>query len=108
VRDTGLIFLASGAAQMRGARKGREVAVLAAAGRIVSRLQIDRTCFPVDPATAATQAVNIVFVAALGAALAWSRMKRRSETLRRYFPVIFIVTAADLGIMILINGLGMN
>ena len=35
--------------------------------------------FPTDPATAVTEAVGVVLAAALGAALAWFRMKREAN-----------------------------
>jgi hypothetical protein len=86
VRDIGLIFLASGAALMLGARKGRDAAVLAAAGAAWPAMHALLHVygwithgFPADPATAVTEAVGVVLAAALGAALAWFRMKREAN-----------------------------
>jgi len=86
VRDIGLIFLASGAALMLGARKGRDAAVLAAAGAAWPAMhglfhvyEWIAHGFPAVPATAVTEAVGVVLVAAFGGALAWFRMKGEAK-----------------------------
>lgn len=82
VRDIGLAFLASGVGLMFGAGKGREAALLAAAGAAWPALHglfhiygWIAQGFPSDPKVAATEAFGVVLVGALGAFLAGIRLK---------------------------------
>jgi hypothetical protein len=86
VRDIGLIFLASGIALILGARKGRDAAVLAAAGAAWPVMHglfhvygWIMHGFPADPAAAVAEAVGVVLAAVLGMTLAWLRLKGEQE-----------------------------
>jgi hypothetical protein len=86
VRDIGLIYLASGVGLLFGARKGRDAAVLAVAGAAWPALhgllhvyEWIAHGFPADPATAVTEGVGVLLAAALGATLAWMRIKGEAK-----------------------------
>jgi hypothetical protein len=85
VRDIGFAFLASGAGLMLGTRKGRDAAVLAAAGAAWPALHglfhvygWIAEGFPAEPQVASAEVFGVVTAGALGVVLAWLRM--RGET----------------------------
>jgi hypothetical protein len=82
VLDIGMAFVASGAGLMLGARKGASAAIFALAGAawpaLHGLIHVDGWLmhgFPHDPRVAASEAVGVVGLAALGVALAWLRLR---------------------------------
>jgi hypothetical protein len=85
VMDIGMAYLASGAGLMWGARAGRTAAIVAGAGAVWpvlhALIHIDGWLmhgFPADPRIAVSEAVGVVALAALGAVLAWLRLRGES------------------------------
>jgi hypothetical protein len=83
IADIGLIFVASGAGLMLGARKGVRAAVLAAAGATWPALHAlfhiwgwFAHGFPATGPVIAAEVVGVVGVGALGVALAWARNRQ--------------------------------
>jgi len=82
VYDIGMAFLASGAGLAYGARAGRTAAIIACAGAawpvLHALIHVDGWAmngFPSDPQAAISEAVGVVGLAALGALLAWLRVR---------------------------------
>jgi hypothetical protein len=82
ILDIAMAFVASGAGLMLGARRGRDAALFAIAGAtwpaLHALIHVEGWVthgFPKDPGIAASEAIAVVGLAALGAALAWLRLK---------------------------------
>lgn len=82
IYDIGMAFVASGAGLAWGARAGRGAALIACAGAawpvLHALIHIDGWAmngFPADARIATSEVVGVAGLAALGAALAWLRLK---------------------------------
>jgi uncharacterized membrane protein len=86
IMDIGMAYIASGAGLVFGARAGRAYAILACAGAtwpvLHALIHIDGWLmhgFPADPHVAASEVIGVVGLAALGAVLAWLRLKGETQ-----------------------------
>ena len=82
ILDIGMAFIASGAGLAYGARTGRSAALIACAGAtwpvLHALIHVEGWLMhglPSDPTIAASEAIGVGVLSALGAVLAWLRLK---------------------------------